>query len=80
MRRRAAEAGPPPSPRRRTAASGVRVIPAARAIAGDLHRARREREGGVTRWDMWAIRILGSVAALSFIMLLVMILKAFFVF
>ena len=62
------------------APSGVRVIPAARAVAGGLHRARRDRDSGVTKWDMWAIRVFGSVAALSFIALLVMILKAFFVF
>jgi hypothetical protein len=59
---------------------GVRTIPAARAVAASLHRSHREREHGVTRYDMWAIRILGSVAALAFISLLVMILKAFFVF
>jgi hypothetical protein len=62
------------------APSGVRRIPAARSIAGELHRARRERQGAVTKWDMWAIRVFGSLAALSFITLLVMILKAFFVF
>jgi hypothetical protein len=59
---------------------GVRTIPAARAVAGSLHRSQRERTSGVTRYDMWAIRILGSVAALAFISLLGMILKAFFVF
>ncbi len=59
---------------------GVRTIPAARAVAGSLHRSQRERGAGVTPYDMWAIRILGSVAALAFISLLVMILKTFFVF
>ncbi len=59
---------------------GVRTIPAARTIAASLHRSQRERGAGVTRYDMWAIRVLGSVAALAFISLLVMILKAFFVF
>ena len=59
---------------------GVRTIPAARTVAASLHRSQREREHGVTPFDLWAIRILGSVAALSFISLLVMILKAFFVF
>ena len=49
-------------------------------MAGSLHRSQRERGAGVTPYDMWAIRILGSVAALAFISLLVMILKAFFVF
>ena len=60
--------------------SGVRVIPATRTVGAHLHRAQRERDHGVTRFDMWAIRILGSVAAVAFISLLVMILKAFFVF
>ncbi len=59
---------------------GVRTIPAARTIAPSLHRSQRERMQSVTRYDMWAIRILGSVAALAFISLLLMILKAFFVF
>ncbi len=59
---------------------GVRTIPAARKVAGSLHRSQREREHVVTRWDMWAVRILGSIAALAFISLLLMILKAFFVF
>jgi hypothetical protein len=59
---------------------GVRVIPAARTVAGHLHRAQRERDGAITRFDMWAIRVFGSVAAVAFISLLVMILKAFFVF
>ena len=59
---------------------GVRKIPRARTVAASLHRSQREREHVVTRYDMWAVRILGSVAALAFISLLVMILKAFFVF
>jgi hypothetical protein len=67
-------------PARTDAPIGVRTIPAARTIAASLHRSQRERGAGVTRYDMWAIRILGSVAALAFISLLVMILKAFFVF
>jgi hypothetical protein len=58
----------------------VRKIPRARTVAASLHRSQREREHVVTRYDMWAVRILGSVAALAFISLLVMILKAFFVF
>jgi hypothetical protein len=59
---------------------GVRKIPRARTVAASLHRSQREREHVVTRYDMWVVRILGSVAALAFISLLVMILKAFFVF
>jgi hypothetical protein len=60
--------------------SGVRVIPATRTVGAHLHRAQRERDHGVTQLDMWAVRILGGVAAIAFISLLVMILKAFFVF
>ncbi len=60
--------------------SGVRVIPATRTVGAHLHRAQRERDRGVTSFDLWAIRILGGVAAIAFIALLVMILKAFFVF
>ena len=71
---------PPDSQADPDAPIGVRTIPAARAVAGSLHRSQRERNAGVTPYDMWAIRILGSVAALAFISLLVMILKAFFVF
>ena len=60
--------------------SGVRVIPATRTVGAHLHRAQRERDRGVTSFEEWAIRILGGVAAIAFIALLVMILKAFFVF
>jgi hypothetical protein len=60
--------------------SGVRVIPAARTVATHLHRAHREPGSGVTQFDLWVMRILGTVAAVAFIALLVMILKAFFVF
>jgi hypothetical protein len=72
-----------PTERTRAAAeqpSGVRVIPATRTVGAHLHRAARERDRGVTSFDLWAIRIFGSVAAVAFISLLVMILKAFFVF
>lgn len=64
----------------REAPSGVRVIPAARTVAAHLHRAERDRGSRVSSFDLWVMRILGSVAAVSFIALLVMILKAFFVF
>ena len=60
--------------------SGVRVIPAPRTVSAHLHRAHREQGSGVTQFDLWVVRILGTVAALAFIALLVMILKAFFVF
>jgi hypothetical protein len=59
---------------------GVRTIPAARMIAAHLHRSQRVREHGFNEFDVWAARILGSVAAVSFIALIGMLLKAFFVF
>lgn len=60
--------------------SGVRMIPAARTIAAHLHRSQRERDHGLTQFDMWGVRILGTVAAVAFIALMVMLMKAFFVF
>jgi hypothetical protein len=54
---------------------GVRAIPAARAVAPDLHRAERDRTPHVSRYDVWAIRILGSIAALCFIGFLVLLLR-----
>jgi hypothetical protein len=55
---------------------GVRTIPAARMIAGDLHRPE-QRGLGPSKYDMWAMRVLGTVAAVCFVLLLVMILRAF---
>ena len=54
---------------------GVRTIPAARLIAGDLHRP--EPGLGPSKYDMWAMRVLGTTAAVCFVLLLVMILRAF---
>jgi len=59
---------------------GVRMIPAARTIAAHLHRAQRVREHGITEFDLWVARVLGTVAAICFILLLLMVLKAFFAF
>ena len=58
----------------------MRVIPAARTVATHLHRAHTRARARVTQFDLWAMRILGTVAGCAFIALLVMILKAFFVF
>jgi hypothetical protein len=55
----------------------VHLVPAARAIAAWLHRTQRDNR--LTTPDMWTIGVLGSVAALAFISLLVMVLKAFLV-
>jgi hypothetical protein len=57
---------------------GVRAIPAARAVSPELHRTLRAREIGASTFDVWAIRILGTVAAVCFILLLVMFLGLFF--
>jgi hypothetical protein len=56
---------------------GVRAIPAARAVGPDLHRAERSDTPHVSRYDVWAIRILGSIAALCFIGFLVLLLRLF---
>ncbi|HEU4977635.1 MAG TPA: hypothetical protein VFT42_01940 [Solirubrobacteraceae bacterium] len=54
---------------------GVRAIPAARAVAPELHRTERAATPRVTHYDIWAIRILGSIAALCFIGFLVLLLR-----
>lgn len=59
---------------------GVRMIPAARTFAAHLHRAQRVREHGITEFDLWVARILGTVAAVCFILLALMVLKALFAF
>ena len=56
---------------------GVREIPAGRVLAPTLHRAQRARDVGASSFDIWAIRILGTFAAVCFILLLVMFLKLF---
>ena len=57
--------------------SGVRSIPAARTVAAHLHRAASAGKPRVSQGDLWAIRFFGSVASICFILLLVMILRAF---
>jgi hypothetical protein len=68
--------------RRARAASpiGARTAPAVRAAVAYLRRAEHAREQGVTKLDLWAVGILGVVGVLSFIWLLLLILKAVFVF
>jgi hypothetical protein len=56
---------------------GVRSIPAVRALAPDLHRAERSGRPRVSLYDVWALRVLGSIAALCFIALLVLLLRLF---
>jgi hypothetical protein len=56
---------------------GVRTIPAARTVAPELDRTRRPPSRDVSKADLWAIRIFGSIAAVCFITLLAMILRVF---
>jgi chromosome segregation ATPase len=56
---------------------GTRAIPAARAVSPHLHRAQRARDVGASAFDVWAIRVLGTAAAICFILLLVMFLRLF---
>jgi hypothetical protein len=56
---------------------GVREIPAGRVLAPTLHRAQRARDIGASQFDIWAIRVLGTFAAVCFILLLVMFLRIF---
>lgn len=56
---------------------GVRAIPAARLAAPVLLRSRRATEIGAAPFDVWAIRVLGTAAAICFIVLLVMFIRLF---
>lgn len=56
---------------------GVRTVPAARTILAELQRPEPARKFVVSKFDLWAIRVLGSVAAACFIMLLAMIVRFF---
>ena len=57
---------------------GVRAVPAAASLAPDLHRAEAPRRSPVaTRLDLWAIRVLGTITAICFIVLLVLLLSVF---
>jgi len=58
----------------------VRVIRLHGWFGAHLQRAGQDLGRGLTSYDLWVVRILGTVAAVAFIALLVMILKAFFVF
>lgn len=56
---------------------GVRRIPAARGVSGDLLTTPPRHGRDVSPFDVWAIRVLGTVASVCFILLLGMILRAF---
>jgi hypothetical protein len=56
---------------------GVRTVPAARTMMGELQRLKPESKLLLTTFDLWVMRVLGTIAALCFISLLVMILRVF---
>lgn len=56
---------------------GVRTVPAAGTLAGDLDRPPRESGRALTRADLVAIRFFGAVAALCGLLLLAQLLRVF---
>ena len=56
---------------------GVRSVPAARTVMSELQDPRREAKLLLSQFDLWVIRVLGTVAACCFILLLVSILRVF---
>lgn len=56
---------------------GVRSIPAARTVMPELQDPRRESKLLLSPFDLWVMRVLGTVAACCFILLLVSILRVF---
>jgi hypothetical protein len=56
---------------------GVRTMPAARTVMAELQRPRPARKLPMTLFDVWMFRVLGSVAAGCFILLLVSLLRVF---
>jgi chromosome segregation ATPase len=56
---------------------GVRTMPAARTIMAELQRPAPSSKFVVSKFDVWVVRVLGSVAAGCFILLLVAILRVF---
>jgi hypothetical protein len=56
---------------------GVRTVPAARSVLAELQRTKPESKMLLSQFDLWVMRVLGTVAALCFISLLVMILRVF---
>jgi hypothetical protein len=56
---------------------GVRKMPAARTVMAELQRPAPASKIVVSKFDVWVIRVLGSVAAACFILLLVSIVRVF---
>ncbi len=56
---------------------GVRKMPAARTVMAELQRPPPSSKFVVSQFDVWVVRVLGSVAAACFILLLVSIIRVF---
>ncbi|MEA2224126.1 MAG: hypothetical protein QOH83_2502 [Solirubrobacteraceae bacterium] len=56
---------------------GVRTMPAARTVMAELQRPRPASKLPFSHFDLWVIRVLGTVAAGCFILLLISILRVF---
>jgi hypothetical protein len=56
---------------------GVRRMPAARTVMAELQRPPRASKFVVSKFDVWVFRVLGSIAAGCFILLLVSIARLF---
>jgi hypothetical protein len=56
---------------------GVRTLPAARTVMAELQRAAPASKFVVSTFDVWVVRVLGSVAAGCFILLLISIIRVF---
>ncbi|HUR83957.1 MAG TPA: hypothetical protein VMY78_01305 [Solirubrobacteraceae bacterium] len=56
---------------------GVRKMPAARTVMAELQRPAPSSKFIVSRFDVWVVRVLGSVAAACFILLLLAIMRVF---
>ena len=55
----------------------MRTLPAARTVMSQLQRPRREQKLVLSQFDLWIMRVLGTVAAGCFILLLFSILRVF---
>ncbi len=56
---------------------GVRTMPAARTIMAELQRPKPSSKYVISQFDVWVVRVLGSVAAGCFILLLIAIIRVF---
>ena len=61
----------------REAPIGVRTMPAARTVMAELQRPKPIGKLPFSIFDLWVMRVLGTVAAACFILLLISILRVF---